>query len=419
MTAATVGGSFCAWAPPCCQGCSHAMATTARTMAAGKASRMRNIAARPSKASTETDAEELGLVLVLLEEGMGQVDGDRAERREPGEAAPGGCADRAAVEYVFAAHVRIGQAAGLDERSAENAQLLRQSQGEALLERAGVQELAAQGIPGLGVARADAGELEAPERGAAQEEAVEQADVLAETDDVAGAPGDVQHPVGREGIVVRSAALDPGELRVGAEIRDILVQRQNVALRWQEARVARVVGQGLAQKDRQRTGFLVLDELGGVVSDVLDLVLAPGQAHAVAPAFGQGIVGAQGAAGRALVERALALEVGAAPEQIDAGRELAVEEVRLGEAEIDLLRARRDGEVGLDRLAAAEEIALDQPNVAERPVRGGETGAERQLAGRPLRDLDFDAGLVGARSRQGVEFDALEETEVLDALARA
>ena len=38
----------------------------------------------------------------------------------------------------------------------------------------------------------------------------------------------------------------------------------------------------------------------------------------------------------------LALEVGARAEQVEAGREVALEEVGLGEAELDLLPALRD-----------------------------------------------------------------------------
>ena len=139
----------------------------------------------------------------------------------------------------------------------------------------------------------------------------------------------------------------------------------------------------------------------------------------MAPALGQRIVRPQGTARGPLIERALALEVGAAPEQIDARGHLPVQEIRLGEAEIDLLRARRDREVGLDPLAAPEQIALGETDVAEGSVGGGIAGAERQLAGRALRHFDLDPGLVRARSRQGIELDGLEIAEVLDALARA
>ena len=143
-----------------------------------------------------------------------------------------------------------------------------------------IQQIAAERVVGRDVARPDARELEAAQRLAAEEEAVEQADVLAAVaEDVAAARREVEHPVGREGIVVGADQLVADELGV-AEPGEILLEPHEVALRRQEAGVAHVVGQVLADQDGQVLALLVLDEARGVVVDVADRVLAHGEAHA-------------------------------------------------------------------------------------------------------------------------------------------
>ena len=67
-------------------------------------------------------------------------------------------------------------------------------------------------------------------------------------------------------------------------------------------------------------------------------------AHGVAEVSVSGIAEPQRAAG-VVSSNELVLEVGARAEQVEAGGEVAVEEVGLGEAELDLLAALRDREV--------------------------------------------------------------------------
>ena len=139
----------------------------------------------------------------------------------------------------------------------------------------------------------------------------------------------------------------------------------------------------------------------------------------MAQVLGQRVAGAERAARVALVERALGLEVGLGPEEVEAGREVALQEVGLGEAELDLLAALREGEAGGEILAAAEQVALAQADVAEHAVRGRVAGAERELAGRLLGDVDVDDHPVGGAALLGADVDRLEEAEVAQALLRA
>ena len=86
--------------------------------------------------------------------------------------------------------------------------------------------------------------------GAAEEEAIEQTDILAQAKDVADAAGHIEHPVGVERIIVGATALDAQELRVGAKIGDILVELHDVAIGRQKAGIADIVGQVLADQNR-------------------------------------------------------------------------------------------------------------------------------------------------------------------------
>ena len=80
---------------------------------------------------------------------------------------------------------------------------------------------------------------------------------------------------------------------------------------------------------------------------------------------------------------------------------------------------RREEDADAQVLAAAEQVALADADVAERPVRRREAGAERQFAGRLLLDLDVMTVRSGAVPGTLVDVDLLEEAEVADALLRA
>src|SRR5205807_9551719 len=101
------------------------------------------------------------------------------------------------------------------------------------------------------------------------------------------------------------------------------------------------------------------------------------------------------------------------------GSDVLVEEIRLGEAQVDLLRAERHHGADAQILAAAEKIALADADIGERAVGGRETEAERQFAGRLFLDLDCDHGAIGRRAGGVIDLDFLEKPEILDAVLRA
>src|SRR6185312_11372271 len=101
-----------------------------------------------------------------------------------------------------------------------------------------------------------------------------------------------------------------------------------------------------------------------------------------------------------------------------AGREVAAKEIGIGEAEIDLLGARRKLEAEPRVVASPEEVALAQADIAERPVRRREAAAHGQRARRLLLDIDRDDGAIGRAALRIGDIDLLEEAEIADALLR-
>ena len=196
-----------------------------------------------------------------------------------------------------------------------------QAQGEAHLGRADIVEIAAQLVVRLRIARTDAAELEAAQVGAADEEAVRQVHVLAEdAANVAGAAAQADDHVRDDRVVVLGAQLMADEAVVAAQARHILVEAEIVALGRQEALVAAVVGEGLADQRGRPLTLLVLDEHRRVIVDVVDLVGAQRVAHGMAQILGQRIAQAQRTAEAGLVIGRLVLEVGARAEQVERRR---------------------------------------------------------------------------------------------------
>ena len=103
-------------------------------------------------------------------------------------------------------------------------------------------------------------------------------------------------------------------------------------------------------------------------------------------------------------------------EEVEAGGEVAVEEARLGEAQVDLQALERAGELQAQELAVAEQVALGDADVADDAFSRRVAGAERQLAGRLLDHLHVEDDAVGRRAGPALDVDGLEEAQALQAL---
>ena len=103
-------------------------------------------------------------------------------------------------------------------------------------------------------------------------------------------------------------------------------------------------------------------------------------------------------------------------EQVEAGREVAVEEARLGEAQVDLQALERAGQLQAQELAVAHQVALGDADIADHAFARRVAGTERELARRLLDQLDVEDDAIRARARAALDLDRLEEAEVAQAL---
>ena len=103
-------------------------------------------------------------------------------------------------------------------------------------------------------------------------------------------------------------------------------------------------------------------------------------------------------------------------EQVEAGGEVAVEEARLGEAQVDLQALERAGQPQAQELAVAQQVALGDADVADDALARRVAGAERELTRGLLDQLDIEDDAVRRRAGAAFDLDGLEEAERLQAL---
>ena len=132
----------------------------------------------------------------------------------------------------------------------------------------------------------------------------------------------------------------------------------------------------------------------------------------MAQILGQRIAETERAAGAGLVIGRFSLEIGAGAEEVEAGGKIAVEEIGLGETDVDLLPPLRHGQVGAQILTATEQIVLGETDVAQHTFLRREAGAEGELAGRSLDDLGLDHDLVRRAALFGRDVHSIEKSEI-------
>ena len=96
---------------------------------------------------------------------------------------------------------------------------------------------------------------------------------------------------------------------------------------------------------------------------------------------------------------------------VEACRQIAVEEARLGERQIDLETLKRARQLQAQELAVAEQVALGDRDIADDAFRRRVTGTERQLARRLFLNFDVEHDAILRRSRTALDFDALKDAE--------
>ena len=216
-----------------------------------------------------------------------------------------------------------------------------QTQRECHLKGARIEILAAERVIRRRVTRAEAGGLEAPQRIAAEEEAVGQPDVLSDADNGADTAADLQHEVVRQREELGQRRLVADEPLGAAQAGQFVGDAGIPALGRVEPAVPRIVGQRVSDLGQGFPALGFLDVTRRVVVDVGNLVDQEGVLEPLRQPFRDRVVGAQRKALAIEVVGRFVLQVLRRPEQIDAAGNLATEEIRVGEREIELAAAPR------------------------------------------------------------------------------
>src|SRR5882757_9623041 len=379
--------------------------------------------ATSSEARAEAEAEVLGLVPRIRNQREGVVYTDWTEWRYPLDAEAGRHTHRIAGENRVAGLRRPTQApkrTDVDERLAEDADLLGQAQRKAELGRTGIEIGAAQRVGRDRISRPDAADLEAAQRVAADEEQVVQPQRGAVVGDHrTDRAADRGHDILEDALIVNGVSRGAVVLLGADQAGHRLGVAQQQALRRINARIAGIPGDRLGNfRDHRRAG-VQLDDLRGKGLHVVDLGLAQGVADGLPRVLGVGPAGTQREAQAAVAVGGDRLAVVRRTEEVEARRHGTVHEVGLGEAEVDqgAQGAERQAEAKL--LAFAQEVAFLDRDVAQDARCRRIAGTEGDVAGALLDHLNLEVGLVGRRPRGCRNIDLLEEAEGAQALLAA
>ena len=152
------------------------------------------------------------------------------------------------------------------------------------------------------------------------------------------------------------------------------------------------------------------------VVDVGDLVLRDAVAQDQPAVLAQREADPRLEADVGLVEGLLVENCRVAIVDVEAGEQVAVEERRLDEAELEVAELGVRRHRCAHRLAAAEEVALGDRHLRGQALVGGEGAAEAEAAGRLLLDLDRDQRPVRRRAVAHLHRRGLEIAEAADAV---
>ena len=182
----------------------------------------------------------------------------------------------------------------------------------------------------------------------------------------------------------------PDVVHVAAKAGQVLRERRENTTGRRVRYVSRVVSNGVTDAgDVGDTGGL-LHGKRGIVGHVIDLLALESIAQTHLRVFVEREAESEIAAGVALIERGDTLKIDLFVEYVKTRGEIAIEEIRLGEAEIDLGAVKASRETEPDILAFAHQVALGDADIADDAFARGVTGTEGQFAGRLLLDLHHD-----------------------------
>ena len=177
--------------------------------------------------------------------------------------------------------------------------------------------------------------------------------------------------------------------------------------------VAVIEGQHLADLRQQGCSGFVQDERAGAGFDVEHVAIDQRIAPDLPQMLVEVIAEAQREAGTPFVIRFGAQIVGLDQEDVDAGDQVAIQEIRIGDGRVDRAAPLRQHAVDAGVDAGADQVALGQADIDQRAGIGRVTAAEGQLAGGFLVDRRR-AGSPCPRREPGVggDVDGLEIAQI-------
>src|SRR4029077_4992628 len=209
-------------------------------MSAGQTPRVE----QTSEPRAKTNVEQLGLVERLRFDRIGQIEPDRADRRFPGDADPGGGPNGGGIgNKRLHASVRrqLGrrqdevlliireQGAEIGENPAADSELLRQPERNAERHRTNVVFVTAKRIARYDIPRPDPSRRETAQIVAADEETVLQQNLLAApAAHIARFASEAKHPFGHHRIVITEADLVAYVIDAKAQAGDVVAERGEI-----------------------------------------------------------------------------------------------------------------------------------------------------------------------------------------------
>src|SRR5690606_3147013 len=221
----------------------------------------------------------------------------------------------------------------------------------------------------------------------------------------------------RDGVVGAPFTLYADILNVAADTRKIRSNGQVHTPVGVTRMVARVVRERRSDGRGESRSFRLLYRLRrSNLINIENLVVRQRIAGRHPEVLGEWEAQAQAAAGLAALEGRLARLVDLLVEEIEAGREVAIEEARLGKAEVDLEALQRPAKPETQELAIAQQVALGDAHISDHALVRRVAGAEGQFTGGLLLNLDIDDHPVMCRSGAPLDVHPLEEAERLQPL---